>query len=122
MIQTKNEVSYGVRSYKSGKIKITIDKSVINPDGVVYTVSDWDITENNSLAINSKEVFYSNEKINALDNYLEANTDFSLMNRTEKEYKKLAMALMLDTQTNLLPSGKTIYGLTPNDWEFTPEE
>jgi len=43
------------------------------------------------------------------------------MTRVQKEVKKIVLGLMLDTQTNLYPNGKTIYQLNPNDWEFTPE-
>jgi len=53
--------------------------------------------------------------------YLEANYDFSGMSKKEVDYAKLGLALMLDTKTNLLASGKTIYRVTPNDWEFSPE-
>jgi hypothetical protein len=41
------------------------------------------------------------------------------LSKTDKEWKKRQIALLIDTQTNLLPSGTTIYGLQPNDWEFS---
>jgi len=43
------------------------------------------------------------------------------MSKKDSEYLKVVLALMIDTKTNLLPSGKTICRLTPGDWEFSPE-
>lgn len=126
MIQTINEIVYGDRSEKTGKIKVEV-RQVETPaellgTGNRYLVVDWDITSNGSDALFSKYVFYTNEQIDALDQLIEANyqTELSGLSKSEKESKKLQLALMHDTQTNLLPSGKTIYRLTPNDWEFTP--
>jgi len=52
---------------------------------------------------------------------MDANYDFSGLSKKEVDYLKLVLALMIDTKTNLLPSGKTIYRQTPADWEFSPE-
>ena len=116
-------VIYGARSEKSGIIKIEVRPETPTLKGCEYLVIDWDIA-NEKDAYFSKKVFYSNEKIDQLDNYIEANYSelLSGLGKENKERKKIQIALMLDTQTNLLPSGKTIYGLNPNDWEFTPEE
>jgi len=123
MIQTKEVIAYGNRSDKNGKVKIEIRPVNTNKEGVKYLVIDWDISINSTEPIQSKEVFYTNEAIDALDAFIEANYSEVLvgLTRTEKENKKLQIALMIDTQTNLLNSGNTIYHLTPNDWEFTPD-
>lgn len=123
MIRTKFPVVYGARNEKLGVIKIEVRPLTPTPEtpaelGTKFLVIDWD-EANTQDAWFSKEVFYTAAKINELDTYLEANYDFTGMSRVQKEERKLALGLMLDTQTNLLPSGKTIYGLTPSDWEFT---
>jgi hypothetical protein len=120
MIQTKEIIAYGNRSDKNGKVRIEIRPVLTSKEGVKYLVIDWDITSESSDPIQSKEVFYTNEMIDQLDALIEANHDFTGMTRTERETKKLQIALMMDTQNNLLLSGATIYHLTPNDWEFTP--
>lgn len=89
-------------------------------EGNKYLVNDWDITTPSTDPYQSKTVFYSNETLNQLDTLLESTYDFSGMTRVEKEWKKIELALMYDTQNNLLETGKTIYGQTPDDWEFTP--
>lgn len=120
MIQTKFPVVYGDRDEREGVIKIEVrplemDKTLGNK----YLVIDWDISKEPPEAWRSKEVVYDIEKINHVDAYLEESHDFSEMSRSEKEWKKILLALMHDTQTNLLESGKTIYRLNPQDWEFS---
>lgn len=117
MIQTKTAVEYGARSERFGIIKVEVRPDEIIPEGQYYLVVDWDVDRNEAQF--SKRVFWTNEQINNMEAYLEENYDFSRMTRIEKERRKLQLALMIDTQTNLLTSGKTIYGLTPNDWEFS---
>lgn len=119
MIQTKEPIIYGSRNEKLGIIQLEVRFISMEPDGNKYLVIDWDITSPSSDPYSSKIVFYSNEKLNQLDTLLESTHDFSGMSRTEKEWKKIELALMYDTQTNLLENGKTIYGLNPEDWEFT---
>ena len=119
MIQTKQIITYGDRSEKQGKILIEVRPLEMTKEGINYLVVHWNISAEPKEAISSKEVFYNNEKINQLDAYLEATNDFSAMTKSDKEWLKVKLALMLDTQTNLLPNGKTVYGLNPNDWEFS---
>lgn len=119
MIQTKEIITYGDRSEKQGKILVEVRPLEMRKEGINYLVIDWDITLSPAEAISSKEVFYDNEKIDQLDAYLEATNDFSGMTKSEKEWLKVKLALMLDTQSNLLPNGKTIRGLNPSDWEFS---
>lgn len=122
MIQTKQIIVYGDRSEKQGKILIEVRPLEMEKTGIKYLVVDWDISLKPPEPISSKEVFYDNAKIDQLDVYLESTNDFSQMTKSEKEWRKVVLALMLDTQTNLLSNGKTIRGLNPNDWEFTPEQ
>jgi len=119
MIQTKNIVPYGDRDSKQGKIMIEVRPLEMTKKGINYLVIDWDISLSPAEAISSKEVFYDNTKINQLDTYLESTNDFSGLTKSEKEWTKVKLALMLDTQSNLFLNGKTIRGLNPNDWEFT---
>jgi hypothetical protein len=119
MIQSIIPVVYGSRNEKTGKIKIEVRKTESSrTDGEEFLVIDWAL-DNTDDAYYSKKVFWTNEQINQVNDYLESVNDFSGLSRVEIEKKKLQLALMLDTQTNLLASGKTIYGLTPGDWEFS---
>jgi hypothetical protein len=128
MIQTKQIIFYGDRSEKQGKILIEVRQLEVTKEGIKFLVIDWDITNipidpNIPLdPIFSKEVFWTNQEINAMDSYLEQNNDFSALTKSEKEAKKMQLALYFDTIFNLLPSGKTIYRITPDDWELTSEE
>lgn len=125
MIQSKNAIVCNVRSQKIGKYKIKVVNPI--PDGIggtTYTVNDYVVdSEGNENFEAFKFVTYSKEKIDYVDAIIEANYPEMLigLSRTAKEQKKIQIGLMLDTQTNLFPNGKTICGLNPDDWEFTPD-
>lgn len=123
MIQTKNNIVYGDRDEKFGKIMIEVSPLRTTKEGTTYLVIDWDISKQNSDPYKSKEVFYDNNKINFLDAYIEANHQQEIfgLSKTDKEWKKMQIALMLDTTTNLFESGKTVYSLDASDWEYTTE-
>jgi len=123
MIQTKNNIIYGDRDEKLGKIMIEVFPLRTTKEGTTYLVIDWDISKPNSDPYKSKEVFYDNDKINFLDAYIEDNfqQEISGLSKTDKEWKKMQIALMIDTTTNLFQSNKTVYGIEPSDWEYTPE-
>lgn len=119
MIQTKQQIVYGERDEKQGVIMIEVRPLEQTKGGNKYLVIDWDISKEVPQVWKSKEVFYTSEKINEVNDYLEENHDFSNMTKCERDWEKVKLALMLDTQNNLLESGKTIYGLNPEDWEFS---
>lgn len=118
MIQTKLPVVCSQRNQRTTIVKVEVKPLLPSDEGQKFLVIDW-YMDNLDSALSSKEVFWTNEQINDMESYLEANNDFSELTRVEKERKKLQLALMIDTQTNLLPNGKTIYGLTPIDWELS---
>lgn len=122
MIQTKKAITYGDRSEKTGIIKVEVRQLEVKKEGIKFLVIDWDVLSTSVDPVFSKEVFWTNQEIDNMDNYLEQNNDFSALTKSEKEVKKTQLALYFDTLFNLLPSGKTIYRLTPDDWELTPEE
>ncbi len=126
MIQTKNVILCNARNQKFGKLKMMIFAALPNGmGGTNYIVKDF-IVDENGLETFEKEktVTYSQEQIDMIDAYIEANFSEMLIGlaKTKKEQKKIQIGLMLDTQTNLLENGKTTYGQEPNDWEFTPDE
>lgn len=122
MIQTKTALFYEDRGDKFAKIRIEIENFVTDKDGTTFTVKDWAIDElGNRTLHQTKYVKFDNAKMDELDAYIVANNDFTGLTKTEKEWKKLGIGLMIDTTVNLLPSGLTIYRLQPIDWEYTPE-
>lgn len=120
MIQTKEPIVYGDRSDKVAIIKVSIKSFFTTKDKVTYLVEDYAINElGEEEIISAKEVEYSNEQIDQLSAYIDSQNDFSALTKTQREWEKVKIGLMIDTQTQLLPSGKTIYKLTPQDWEFS---
>ena len=120
MIQTKTEKLQNRNGILS-KLKIEVRPDKRTTIGKKFLVIDWNLA-NTENAIASKYVHWTNEEIDAMETYIEANYDLSELTREEREYKKLQISLMIDTQTNLLDDGKTIWGFESNDWEFTPKE
>lgn len=123
MIQTKTAFYYQDRGNKIAKIKVEIPSFTGSfKDGIIYDVQDWAIFEDGIKELHKqKTVRYSNEQIDQLDAYIEANFAAELLglSKSEKELKKVKIALMLDTQTNLNDDGTTIYRKFPDDWEFS---
>lgn len=125
MIQTKTSIVYGDRSERTGIIKVEVRPLQTTDLGTEFLVIDWDISKEipaNELPtpIFSKTVFWTKIEVDAADAYLEYMHDFDGLSKSEKEWKKLQLMLLYDTQTNLLASGNTIYRRQPSDWELTP--
>jgi len=119
MIQTKFPITVHDRNQIKSILKIEVRPSTEKIDnGQKYLVIDWRI-DNLDSAKFSKEIIWSTEQVNAMNLYIEENYDLSGLTRVEAENRKYQIALMMDTQTNLLEDGKTIYGLNPEDWEFS---
>lgn len=120
MIQTKTNIVFGNRDERDAVLKIEVRDGQKTPTGQEFLVIDWGMDDTKD-AFFSKKVFKTNEEINALNDYVEANyTDvLAGLPRVQREEKKLQIALFLDTTTNLLPSGKTIYRQTSDDWEYS---
>jgi len=87
MIQTKTKIIYGDRLEKFGFIRIEAREMEPTPEyptesGTKYLVIDWELEDVDGVLTQKKDakfskiVFYSAEKINVLDNYLESNNDF----------------------------------------------
>jgi ABC-type cobalamin/Fe3+-siderophores transport system ATPase subunit len=119
MIKSTKPVNCQLRGNKKAIIQLEVDSFVQTSQGVVYTVIDYILLEENVKQFNSsKTVFYANEIINQLNMDLETQKDYSELSKTESDWAKIKDALFLDTKTNLYEDGTTIYGLQPNDWEL----
>ncbi|PIF32991.1 hypothetical protein CLU81_3561 [Flavobacterium sp. 9] len=119
MIQTKRQIIQN-RNGSLSKIKVEVRPDDRTETGRKFLVIDWNL-DNTENAIFSKYVHWTNEQIDATELYIEDNyaADLVGLTREEREYKKLQIALLIDTQTNLYPDGKTIWGCEPEDWELT---
>jgi hypothetical protein len=117
MIQTKQPILPN-RNGVLSKLKTEVRPDERTETGRKYLVIDWNLA-NTENAYFSKYVHWTNEQIDQMDAYILANYDLSGLTREEREFKKLQISLMLDTQTNLFDGGKTIWGINPSDWEFS---
>ena len=120
MIQTKQQIFYEKRGDSQSIVIIEIDSYVVDKEGYLLTVSDYVLIDGFKICHNTKIVRYFNEQINQLSDYIDANYDLSGLSKVAKDAKKVQIGLFIDTTTNLLETGKTIYRLEPTDWELTP--
>jgi len=121
MVQTKQPIFYEDRGDKQSIVIVEIDSYTIDKDGYLLTVKDYVLIDNFKVCRNTKIVRYFNEQIDQLSEYIDANFDLSGLSKTAKDWKKIQIGLLVDTTTNLLSTGKTIYRLEPTDWEMTPD-
>lgn len=120
MIRTKTPIFYEDRGDASSVMEIEIHSFSVNKETSTYLVHDFVYKDDKRVIYKAKEVVYPTEYVNGIDAYIEANYDLSGLPKIEKEYKKLQIALFLDTTTKLLATGKTIYRQPPANWELMP--
>lgn len=120
MIQTKLPINYWKRDNKTDIVKIEVRPDEETEEGQWFLVIDW-LLSNPKDAFFSKKIFKTNEEITQIEEYIQANYDLSGLTRNKREWKKLQIALMIDTTNNLLDDGKTTYQQLPEIWEFTPD-
>jgi len=121
MVQTKQPIFYEKRGDRQSIVIIEIDSYVVDKVGYLLTVSDYVLIDSFKVCHNTKIVRYFNEQINQLSDYIDANYDLSGLSKVSMDEKKIQIGLFIDTTTNLLETGKTIYRLDPEDWELTPD-
>lgn len=120
MIQTTKQVNYGNRVDKKGKVRIEV-RPLESDNGLnKFLIIDWDITADPKEAIQSFVKTYTDEEIDASDAIIEANNSFTGLTRSQREKKKLAIRLLMETKENVLSNGKTIYQLLTTEWEYSP--
>ncbi|MHC0441622.1 hypothetical protein [Flavobacterium sp. 3-210] len=120
MIKTIIPVKIEVRGIATSIVQLEIVSYKGTPEGNFYTVHDYAISETESgvvkRLIQEKTVFYDSGKINALNNLLESQNDYSQLTKMERDWAKIVDGLLYDTQTNLFEDGATVYEIQPNQW------
>ncbi len=123
MIRTKQAIDYQDRGVKSSFVEIEIHSYATTKEGIELLVHDWVWVDGVKTIYKAENHFFSNMEVDALDAYLFANEQFieetKNMSKTQRDWHKLKIALMFDTQVNVYLNGQTIYKLMPSDWEFS---
>ena len=121
MIKTTVPVKIELRGIATSIVQLEVVSYKGVRDGNYYIVHDYAISENEDGTITKKfiqekTVFYDSIKINALNDYLESENDYSGMSKMDRDWSKIADGLLIDTQTNLYENGNTVYERQPNQW------
>lgn len=120
-IKSTVKLFYDSRIQASDTIYITIKKWNYDPIKNLYVATVTDYTKANNLYTPINEKFKTFQKV-------EVDGLFSLLGNSiipSESYSSemdnlLTMALLLDTQTNLLSDGKTVYGGDAIHWVVVP--
>ncbi len=120
MIQLKTLYTHIERAIPIiGILQIEIASWNTYKDAVVYEIEDFILDENGAKRlINSRQKRVENSEVNQLSSLIELDNDFSEMTKTEAEWEKAKIGLLLFVQNDLVDSKYTIYGKLPNDWEL----
>ena len=121
MIKSTITAYCDLRGSKKAFIQIEIGSYESTPAGTTYIVNDYELNDDGQgnivkQLINTKSVFYTAEKINTLNEFLESNYDYSGMDKITRDWTKVKHGLLIETQTNLYDDGLTVYRLNPNQW------
>lgn len=116
MIQSKKQLIYDARNgEKQAVIQVEIDSWNVTKEVTTYSVIDYALINDQKVMISQKQVNYDNATINQISHYLESTNDFSGLTKLERDWKKVTLALLIETQS------KPLYGSLGIDWELIPE-
>jgi ribosomal protein L3 len=104
----------------TGTLQIEIASWQTMKDATIYQIEDFIVDENQAKRlINSRQKRVENAEVNQLAELVEIDNEFTGMTKTETEWAKAKIGLLLFVQNDLVDSVSTIYGRLPNDWEFS---
>lgn len=116
-IRSKIALTYDARNQKSDTIYIAITRWTY--DQYIYNaeVVDYRKVDGTYQVIEKKPKSYQRAEIDGLFSMLQ-NSILPSESYSEEMDSLLTMGLLLDTRTNLLDNGKTVYGGVPENWEI----
>lgn len=118
-IKSKVPLLYDSRSQVMDTIYISIKKWSYDPVKSSYLAVVTDYVKENNLykPVAEKTKSFTKEEVDGLFSML-ANSILPAESYSGEMDNLLTMSLLLDTQNNLLPDGKTVYGGIPANWEI----
>ena len=116
-IRSKIALTYDARNQKSDTIYIAITRWVYDQYTYNAEVVDYRKVDGVFQVISKKFKSYQKAEIDGLFSALQ-NSILPSESYSEEMDSLLTMGLLLDTRTNLLDNGKTVYGGVGSDWEI----
>ena len=116
MIKSIIPLLYHTRSgEKRAIIVVAVNSWQLKENGITYTITDYKIENGSREWISEKELTYSWDQLNSLNDYLDLQYDYTGLSKKEVEFLKAKHALLLETQTN------PIYLSKASDWVLSEE-
>ena len=120
MIQLKTPYTHIERAIPiTGTLLIEIASWQTYKDAIVYQIEDFIVDENGAKRlINSRQKRVENAEVNQLAQAVELDNDFDGITKTQEEWARAKIGLLLFIQNDLVDTEHTIYGQLPNNWEL----
>lgn len=120
MIQLKTPYTHIERAIPiTGTLRIEIASWNTYKDAVVYEIEDFIVDENGAKRlINSRQKRVENTEVDQLSQAILLDNSFEGLTKTQTEWAKAKIGLLLFVQNDLVDAENTIYGQLPNDWEL----
>ena len=120
MIQLKTPYTHIERAIPiTGTLRIEIASWHTYKDAVEYEIEDYIVDENGAKRlINSRQKRVENAEVDQLAQVVLLDNDFNGLGKTQTEWAKAKIGLLLFVQNDLVDAEHTIYGQLPNDWEL----
>lgn len=116
MIKSNIPLLYHTRSgEKRAIIEVAINSWQLKANGITYTITDYKIENGSREWISEKELTYSWDQLNSLNEYLDLKYDYTGLSKKQIEFLRVKHALLLETQTN------PIYLSKASDWVLSEE-
>ena len=101
MIKSTIPLLYKTRSgEKRAIIEVAISGWTVTETGTTYIVTDYKLENGSREWISEKELPYSWDQLNSLNDYLDLQYNYEGLSKKEIEFLKVKHALLLETQTN----------------------
>lgn len=120
MIQLKTPYTHIERAIPiTGTLRIEMASWHTYKDAVVYEIEDFIVDENGAKRlINSRQKRVENTEVDQLAQAVLLDNSFEGLTKTQTEWAKAKIGLLLFVQNDLVDAEHTIYGKLPNDWEL----
>lgn len=101
-----------------GTLQIEIVGWNTTKEATIYSIEDFIIDDNDAKhLINTRKKRIENDISDQLDAYVNSTTDFEGMSKSEVDWLKAKIGLLIFVQGDLLDDGiHTIYNKMPEDW------
>lgn len=120
MIQLKTPYTHIERAIPiTGTLRVEIASWNTMKDAIIYEIEDFIVDENGAKRlINSRQKRVENTEVDQLAQVVLLDSSFEGLTKTQTEWLKAKIGLLLFVKNDLVDTEHTIYGQLPDNWEL----